>query len=45
MERTPLKVPCSGCGLLLATEADFARHFILYDRTYRNLGYCPVKGP
>lgn len=35
---------CMGCGEVLPTEGAFARHFHLYDRKYKNLGYCPVKG-
>ena len=34
---------CSGCGESLATEGDFARHFVLDDTRYLNLGNCPVK--
>jgi hypothetical protein len=33
--------PCSGCGEMLHTEADFARHFIVPDVRYVNLGFCP----
>lgn len=32
---------CSGCGVHLETEADFARHFIVNDSRYLNLGECP----
>lgn len=35
---------CSKCGMTLFTEADFAQHFVLYDRTHLNLGYCPFGG-
>jgi hypothetical protein len=35
--------PCSGCGELLATEADFAKHFVVPDPRFLNLGECPVK--
>jgi hypothetical protein len=45
LDATPLNLPCSGCGENLATEGDFARHFVLlYGRQYLNLGYCPNKG-
>jgi hypothetical protein len=36
---------CSGCETPLATEGDFARHFIVPDSRYLNVGYCPEKGP
>lgn len=45
LERTTCGVECTGCGEPLITEADFAQHFILYNRTYLNIGYCPVAGP
>jgi hypothetical protein len=31
---------CSQCGEHLATEADFAKHFIISDLRYMNLGDC-----
>lgn len=34
---------CSACGEVLATEADFAKHFLVPDEQYLNLGYCPKK--
>lgn len=47
MEETPFTAndtgQCSGCGEVLATEADFAKHFPVPDERYRNLGYCPNK--
>ncbi len=33
LERTPFGQPCSGCGTVLDTEADFAKHFTLIRRT------------
>lgn len=42
MERTPCGLRCSGCGLLLLTEAEFAKHFVLPDTRYLNLGDCPT---
>ena len=45
MERYSLGSPCTGCGMMLETEADFARHFIVKNPAHLNLGYCPVKGP
>jgi hypothetical protein len=41
MERTEFGRPCAGCGEVLATEADFARHFLIPDERYLNLGRCP----
>lgn len=32
---------CAGCGEALPTEGAFARHFVLTDRRYLNLGWCP----
>jgi hypothetical protein len=43
LEKTPFNHPCSGCGEMLATEADFAKHFFVPDPIYKNLGWCPVK--
>jgi hypothetical protein len=34
---------CSSCGAVLPTEAAFAKHFIIPDERFLNLGYCPVK--
>lgn len=42
-QETPFNRPCAYCGVLLATEADFAKHFIVTDRRYLNLGDCPNK--
>lgn len=33
---------CSKCGTALATEADFAQHFVVPDVRYLNLGQCPT---
>ncbi|MEU8327327.1 hypothetical protein [Micromonospora sp. NPDC048839] len=44
LDAQPLGINCSGCSEPLPTEGAFARHFVLYDRQYLNLGYCPVKG-
>lgn len=32
---------CVGCGIALKSEGDFARHFIVDDVRYVNLGHCP----
>lgn len=45
LERTPFGKNCTGCEQLLETEADFAKHFLLYSRVHKNNGYCPIKGP
>lgn len=41
MEHASFGKPCSGCQELLETEADFARHFIVRDPRFLNLGDCP----
>jgi len=41
MKRTPFGQPCSGCGAALATEADFAKHFVVTDLRLLNIGHCP----
>lgn len=41
LNKTALNVPCSYCGTILATEGDFARHFVIRDTQYLNLGHCP----
>lgn len=43
LKGTPFGRPCTGCGTLLATEADFEAHFIVKDENYLNLGRCPEK--
>jgi hypothetical protein len=42
LDRIPFGHPCSGCGIELPTEGAFARHFIVPDTQYKNLGYCPT---
>ena len=34
---------CSVCHTPLPTEGDFARHYLVPDRRYKNLGGCPTK--
>ncbi|AXG66336.1 hypothetical protein SEA_ANNADREAMY_257 [Streptomyces phage Annadreamy] len=41
LENIPLNVKCTGCGELLATEKDFAGHFLVPDEQLLNTGYCP----
>ncbi|MFI0553451.1 hypothetical protein [Streptomyces scabiei] len=43
LEKIPFGHPCTGCGEMLATEADFAKHFYVPDPIYKNLGECPIK--
>lgn len=38
-----LNKPCPACGELLGTEEDFAKHYVVPDVQYYNLGYCPKK--
>ena len=37
----PMK--CVRCREVLRTEGDFARHFVVPDERYLNLGNCPTK--
>lgn len=41
LERAQCNLRCSGCDELLKTEADFAKHFLIPDERYLNLGDCP----
>ncbi|SRR6266498_1180698 len=41
LDAMTLDLPCSGCGEMLLTEGDFARHFEVADETFLNLGTCP----
>lgn len=34
---------CSGCGVYLTTEEDFARHYVIPNERFLNLGECPNK--
>jgi len=47
MDGTACNLTCSGCGTLLVTEGDFARHFAVskFDEfnNHLNLGSCPVE--
>jgi hypothetical protein len=43
MERVKTDIVCSGCGKPLETEAGFAKHFVIPDERFLNLGNCPVK--
>jgi hypothetical protein len=47
LDRTPFTANgtgrCSSCGEQLPTEGDFARHFIVLDERFINLGECPNK--
>lgn len=42
LENTPCGLTCTGCDTFLETEADFAKHFHVPDRRFKNLGNCPV---
>jgi hypothetical protein len=48
MARTPFTAngtgECSTCRTPLPTEGDFARHFLVDDERYLNLGSCPNRG-
>src|SRR4051794_31242759 len=41
LENTSLGTSCAGCGEVLKTEADFAKHFLVADEHFLNLGECP----
>lgn len=41
LKNTPFGYQCSGCDTTLATEYDFAAHFIVTDERHLNLGSCP----
>jgi len=47
MEATPFTADgtgkCSRCGTALPTEAAFAKHFLVPDEQYVNLGECPTQ--
>jgi len=49
LDRTPTSrhnvgpMKCVRCRIELATEGDFARHFLIPDERYLNLGNCPSK--
>lgn len=46
MDATTCGLTCSGCGTVLDTEGDFARHFYIkkFDEmnNFLNLGSCPI---
>jgi hypothetical protein len=41
MENTPDNTKCSFCAEQFRTNADFAKHFVIPNETYLNLGECP----
>lgn len=49
LETTPCDLRCGGvfypdyggCGEYFETEADFAKHFVIPDTRFLNLGWCP----
>lgn len=43
LKATPFGSICTYCNEMLETEADFAKHFIVPNRAYLNLGECPRK--
>ena len=40
---TPCGIQCAKCGTMLETEADFAKHFVVSDPQFLNLGECPAE--
>jgi hypothetical protein len=43
LKHTDCNLVCSGCGTTLATEWDFASHFVIPDEQFLNLGGCPTR--
>lgn len=43
LENTSYDGQCMTCGHYMETEADFAKHYIVRDPRYLNLGECPTK--
>ena len=47
LDKTKCGLTCAGCGTLLETEGDFARHFVVSRmdefNNNLNLGSCPIK--
>lgn len=41
LDQTPCELPCTACGEMLESEGDFARHFVIRETLYLNLGECP----
>ena len=41
LDQTPLNTKCAGCQEPIRSEGDFARHFIVPNPIYLNIGYCP----
>jgi len=41
LQGTPCGLTCDSCGTVLASEWDFASHFLIPDEQYLNLGGCP----
>jgi hypothetical protein len=41
LTKTRFNGHCTGCGTYLATEADFAKHFVIPDEYHLNIGECP----
>lgn len=41
LAETPFGYNCAYCKVELATEKDFAEHFLVPDGRYLNMGLCP----
>jgi hypothetical protein len=41
LQHTECNLHCAGCGENLSTEWDFAKHFVIPDEQFLNLGECP----
>jgi hypothetical protein len=46
LTKTPTgNIKCAGCELVIGTEEEFAKHFVIPNGHYLNLGDCPVVRP
>jgi hypothetical protein len=43
LDATRCGLRCGGCGAVHATEGDFARHYLIPDERWLNLGRCPER--
>jgi hypothetical protein len=42
LEGQPCMLRCNKCDKLHNSEADFAKHYLIPDERYLNLGHCPT---
>jgi hypothetical protein len=41
LDQTPLNVRCAACEEPFRSEGEYARHYIVPNPLYLNIGYCP----